>query len=53
VTIDEAIRKLDGLADGDPESAHGWADGVLLEMVPEEVRAAYQRASQRIGFWYA
>lgn len=51
--VDLAVAELDALTTGDPESAHGEADGVLLRFVPSEVREAWQRAHDRIGFWFA
>ena len=53
MTEEEAVAALDALTDGDPEGAHGEADNILAEFVPEAVNAAYQRAVQRVGFWYA
>ena len=53
MTEQEAIDILDGLTDGDQEQAHGVADDVLCAMVSEDVAAAFKRARQRVGFWYA
>ena len=53
MTIEEAVAKLDALEKYDAESAHIAADDVLLLMVPPEVREAWERAQERIGFWYA
>jgi glycine cleavage system pyridoxal-binding protein P len=51
---DEAIAKLDAIDVDDKETAHLIADGVLEEMVPSSVRAAYRRVYERAdGFWYA
>jgi hypothetical protein len=54
VTIDEAVEKLDSLSKhGDTESDHGFADDILLKFVPQEIADAYNRARDRVGFWYA
>jgi hypothetical protein len=51
--VSAAVAELDALNDYDPEEAHGAADAVLWRFAPDEVRAAYDRARQRVGFWYA
>ena len=53
MTTAEIVAALDALDDHDEEAAHGAADGLLLEAVPPEVREAWERARNRIGFWYA
>ena len=53
MTKAEAVRRLDALDGGDPEADHGDADAILLEFVPPEVRRAWTRARERVGFWYA
>ncbi len=53
MTSAEIVAALDSLQPGDKEAAHGVADDLLLSAVPEDVRSAYERARQRIGFWYA
>ncbi|HVJ71631.1 MAG TPA: hypothetical protein VM531_09025 [Sphingomicrobium sp.] len=47
----EAVKRLDALTGGDPEAAHGAADEILLETVPEEVKKAYDRLVARCGWW--
>jgi hypothetical protein len=44
-------RKLDAISGDDPEAAHGKADAILLEAVPEDVRRAYERLTERCGWW--
>jgi hypothetical protein len=54
MTVDEAVATLDALERGDDrEAAHDEADTILMGMVPEAVAAAYGRARERVGFWYA
>ena len=51
---EEAVAKLDALTDqGDQGADHETADAILLDLVSPEVRAAYERARKRVGFWYA
>lgn len=47
----EAVRRLDAIAGGDPEVAHGEADRVLLEFAPPTVREAYARVQARCPWW--
>lgn len=50
----EAVAKLDAIGGGDPEDAHSEADGILLSVVPADVRAAYERLVERSeGWWFA
>lgn len=51
--IQEAIADLDTIPEGDPERAHSEADKILLKMVPPEVRAAYERLTERCSWWAA
>ncbi len=54
MTIEEAVAVLDAIMGDDTEGAHIQADAVLVKMVPEEVKAAYERLKGRArGFWYA
>ena len=57
MTETEAINELHLLQEGDPESAHGRADGILIEFLESsgypELADAYEDARSRIGFWYA
>jgi hypothetical protein len=56
MTIEEAVAKLDAL-DGDPECDHGTAEEILCEYLKshraEAVADAFERAADRVGFWYA
>lgn len=51
-----AIAELDALG-GDPEGAHSDADKILLRFLHDtgysEVAFAFERAYNRVGFWYA
>lgn len=53
IVVLDAVERLDALTDGDVEAAHIDADEVLLEFVPDEVKAAYLAARERVGFWFA
>lgn len=49
----EAISMLDKL-NSDPETAHYAADEIVLAVVSQEVKDAYERAVERAGgWWYA
>lgn len=57
MTEHEAVGALDRICTPeqgyrDIEGAHIDADFVLLEFVPEEVRAAYDRVVVRAGDWW-
>lgn len=54
----EAVAELDAMpADTDEENAHGEADRILCEVLREsglnEVADAFERARDRVGFWYS
>lgn len=52
----DAADELDALDASDPEYAHGRADEILLSVVrvfAPQVADAYERADERIHFWYA
>ena len=55
--IAEAVEQLDALDGADPESSHFKADEVLCQTLRElgagEVADAFERAADRVGFWYA
>ena len=52
MTESEAVAALDAIdPTGDPERAHGEADGILLAVVGPEVRAAYERLTERAPWW--
>lgn len=51
MTNEEAIAALDSIGAGDPEAAHCVADGILMNMVPVEVRDAYSRVIDRQEWW--
>lgn len=58
MTKDEAVAKLQAIPKGDPEAAHGDADGVLLEFLRtnnnKEIADAWNDVATRNGgFWYA
>lgn len=57
MTIDECVFALETLCDGDPERAHGEADEILLNYLRTHragaVAEAYNKARERVGFWYA
>lgn len=45
------VRALDSIAGGDPEGDHAEADDILLEVVPEEIRKAYEQLVARAKWW--
>lgn len=47
----EAVARLDAIDGGEPEGAHGEADGILLASATPEVRAAYERLKGRAPWW--
>lgn len=57
--LDAAFAALEAIqpnatGNGDPESAHGNADDVLLAYVPKVLADAYERVGNRAGdWWYA
>ena len=58
ISASEAVQYLDALtADGDTESDHCDADDILVELLKSigyaQVAEAYERARERVGFWYA
>lgn len=57
MTKQEAIDKLNALTGDDQESDHIDADRILVQMLNEtefkEVADAWNRADERVGFWYA
>ena len=57
MTIDECVFALETLGDEDPEGAHVEADAILLDYLQTHragaVAEAYNKARERIGFWYA
>lgn len=48
---DALIAQIDGLDISDPEAAHGEADRLILDALPEEVRQAYVRLANRCSWW--
>ncbi len=56
-SADQACEELNALTSADPESAHGEADDVVMEVLRlhnlSHVADAFERASERCGFWYA
>lgn len=53
IVVLDAVERLDAMSGGAPEEEHVEADGILLEFVPDEVKAAYLAAKARVGFWFA
>lgn len=57
MTVEEAVKALDALTAADRERAHGEADDIVSEVMRANglaaVADAYDRASERVGFWYA
>lgn len=53
----DAIAQLEAMTGDDPEADHGLADEILLRRLralgDSKVVAAYERAQERCGFWYA
>ena len=51
------ISELDALGKGDPEAAHGHAEGLLMAYLRSwghgDIADAYERARDRVGFYYA
>jgi len=48
---EDVIKTLDEMEEKDPEVAHHQADGLLLQLVHPEVRAAYERLIDRCSWW--
>ena len=51
MTAADAVTALDNIAGDDHERAHSAADDILIALVPDEIRAAYQRVQQRCSWW--
>jgi hypothetical protein len=51
MTVEEAVAALDALNASDAEVAHSAVDDILLELVPPEVKAAYDRLVARAPWW--
>ena len=55
ISTERALERLEGLASGlyasDPEMMHVSADNILLALVPEEVREAYDRVVKAADWW--
>lgn len=47
----EVVAELDQLDVSDPEHAHMKVDELLLRLVPQEVRDAYERVIARAPWW--
>ena len=56
MTEEEAIKLLDALTGADQECAHIEADNILLAVLEtagyKDVADAYERAQERVRFWY-
>lgn len=55
-TIDEATTRrvvdlIDGFDTSDPEAVHAVIDGILLDLVPDPISEAVQRAISRCDWW--
>jgi hypothetical protein len=54
--LDKCVAKLDAL-NGDAETDHGTAEKILCEYLrfvgAGAVAEAFERAKDRVGFWYA
>lgn len=55
---EDAIAELNAMNEGgDNEIAHGRADDILISVLKAEglsdLAAAWERAANRVGFWYA
>jgi len=48
---EDVIKALDEMDENDPDRAHSQADGLLLQLVHPEVRAAYERLVDRSHWW--
>ena len=46
MTTADAVTAFDDIAGDDPGRAHSAADDILLALVPDEIRAAYQRVQR-------
>lgn len=57
MTSQESVQALNNLSGGDPEFAHRQAEDIIMEFLASngmsEVSDAFQKAKDRIGFWYA
>ena len=56
--LNAAIKKLDEMDEhGDEEALHGEAEDVLCEFLRSvnygDLADAFDRANERVGFWYA
>lgn len=51
MNVADAIARLDALPTDDPEVAHSAADDILLAVVPDEVRLAYEGVVARSSWW--
>ena len=55
--IQEKLEKMDKIYrdyGGDKETLHGELDDLLLECVPVEIKAMYEKIQEQVnGFWYA
>jgi len=49
--IQKIVTELDALPGTDGEKLHARADDIILNALPEEVRAAYRRVTERADFW--
>jgi hypothetical protein len=47
----EAVETLEAISGQEPEGDHGEADGILLGVVPADVRDAYTRLTERARWW--
>lgn len=55
--MEHFVKELDALPGDDEEVEHGLADAILLRCLrslgADDVATAFERARDRVGFWYA
>lgn len=52
LTAAEVVERLEAMDPWDPEATHGEADHLLLQVVPPEVAAAYDRLRRERAPWW-
>lgn len=52
--VEKAVKNLNEIDAGDPERAHKEADQIILDLLPTEVKEAYDGVVDRSwGWWFA
>lgn len=51
MSVDEVVAALDAMDVGDPESAHGKADDLMLSIMPTAIQDAHARLVERCRWW--